>query len=123
MNLDPVHHGEVLVRRTTPHRETAAEVIRRRHAGERVERTEHVVDAACDPNNLVGGNGIRRRSPPRYGLGHDLNCLGERVSEQPDLGVHTPHRKDRLQVTVCPEPQRGFSLSQHDGETPVPGRS
>ena len=52
------------------------------------------------------------------GLGHDLDCLGERVPEQPDLDIRALDSQDRVQVPVCLEPQRGFSLTQHDGETP-----
>ena len=53
VNLDPVHHGQVLVRRATPHREPAAEVVRGCHARQQVERAEHVVDTTCDLKYLL----------------------------------------------------------------------
>ena len=119
VDLDPVHHREVLIRCATAHREPTAEVVRRGHARHRVECAEDVVDAACDSKNLLRGNRIGRRSFLRDGLGYDLDRLGERVPEEPDLEVRTLHRQGRLQVAVRLEPQRCFALTQHDGETPV----
>ena len=119
VNLDPVHHGQVLVRRATPHREPAAEVVRGGHARQQVERAEHVVDATCDLKHLFGWDWSGRRPRLRDGLGHDLDGLGKGVPEQPDLDVRTHHRHARLQVAVCPKPHHGFSLTQHDGETPI----
>ena len=62
--------------------------------------------------------GLRAIAPDMRGYGL-TDRLGERVAEQPDLEVRTLDRQGRLQVAVCAEPQRRFSFTQHEGETPV----
>ena len=122
VDLDAVHHRQILIRRPASNREPGAEVAGQRHARQRVKRAEDVIDGARNRKDILGGDGRggrpRRRRPRR----DHLHRLGEGVREQQDLqfgarlGQGWLQRDGGLQITVRRDPEGCVPRRQGDRE-------
>ena len=82
MNLDPVHHGQILIGRTSAHCQPTREIVRCGDAWQRIQSPKDVVNTARDPKNLLGRQGVSGRPFQFDSIGLHVNRFSEGVAEQ-----------------------------------------
>ena len=82
MNLDPVHHSQVLIGRASTYRQSAREIVRGGDTWQRIKCAKDIVNTARDPKNLLGSQGVSGRPFEVDGIGLHVDRFSEGVAEQ-----------------------------------------